>query len=85
MHCDILLSIIRSLDTAHPYDLASVVEARVVLRTAELRQQLHTLIDKIAVRDFHEVNGHVSWTVHIPPTLLTLVNQLPAALEPHEK
>lgn len=63
--------------------VVEAVEARVTSKTTELRQQLHALVDKIVVRDFRVEDGHVVWTVHVPPTLLTLVHHLPEALSPH--
>lgn len=64
-------------------DLVRHVEVLVDTRAAELRTQLRVLISKIEVKDFHLVDGRVTWTVIIPPTLLTLVHQLPDALSPH--
>lgn len=62
--------------------VVDAVEARMTARSLELKQQLHALVDKIVVRDFRLVGEHVSWTVHVPPTLLTLVHQLPDVLAP---
>lgn len=64
--------------------IVDVVEARMLARAAELKDQLHALVDKIVVRDFRVEGEHVTWSVHVPPTLLTLVHQLPEALSPHD-
>lgn len=64
--------------------IVDVVEARVLARTAELKAQLHAMVDKISVRDFRVEGEHVVWTAHVPATLLTLVHQLPEALQPYD-
>ena len=63
--------------------VVDAVRSRLEAKTVELKEQLRSLVDKIEVSDF-QVNdkGNVTWSVRVPPTLLTLVHQLPDALSP---
>ena len=57
-------------------------EELVRLRLLNYKTQMRMLVDKISINNFRLVDGKVTWDLHIPPTLLTLVTQLPKDLTP---
>src|SRR3990172_3182223 len=60
--------------------LVSGTEAKVRQRVLQIKHVLRSVIDKIAVSDFRietrDGKQSVVWKYHIPPTLITTVNQL---------
>jgi len=71
-----------------PHDLLGSTEHRVRVKVTELKSHLHRLVDRLSVDDFHLVvdgnHQRVAWKATIPPTLITLVNQLNDYLSPQK-
>lgn len=81
-------TLIETVDGPVPKVLAPVVEKRVRNKAQELREQIVKLAMKIEVSNFRiepsDGLDRVVWDVHVPPTLITLANQLVATLSPND-